>query len=213
PRRATGLPGGRSWQGVRRGGLGGEEGGGGMTEAGWDGCTEPQRMADFLRGKASPRKNRLLHGGCPPAVGHPPGGRRRGRAGGVGGGRRAEGPSRRRRMRATCLAAVAAAREAEAREPLGCAGRDEGGRLLRASGTGRPEAAAVAAQAAQAHDDGVGFGTRVVSPAFASDLIRWVFGSLFRPVAAAPAWLSWQGGTIPGSPQPPTTSARDPGAA
>src|SRR5262249_32273139 len=149
-----------------------------------------------LHGKVGQRKVRLLLCGCCRAVWRLLADARSRTAVELGE-QYADRPSNRSRMRAAYLAARAAAREAEARDPWESKGLDGGGRWVLASQTGEPEAAAVAALAAVASDLGPGAGINAVAPGHAVALLRCIFGNPVRPVAVDRAWLAWQGGVIP----------------
>src|SRR5262249_18600072 len=153
-----------------------------------------------LHGKVGQRKVRLLLCGCCRAVWRLLADARSRTAVELGE-QYADRPSNRSRMRAAYLAARAAAREAEARDPWESKGLDEGGRGVLASQTVKPEAAPVAARgaalAAVASDLGQGAGINAVAPGHAVALLRCIFGIPVRPVAVDRAWLAWQGGVIP----------------
>jgi hypothetical protein len=148
-----------------------------MTEAGWLACTNPTPMLRFLRGKASDRKLRLFACGCCRQLWD----------------RLADERSRR--------AVEAAERYADGEIPF-----DECLRAADEAGAadderGRRQNPFWAAQIAAGFTRAIDAARQVLPNSCGRELqaalLRDLFGNPFRPVAVDPAWLTWNGGTVP----------------
>jgi hypothetical protein len=171
-----------------------------MTEAEWLACTDPEPMLAFLRGKAGDRKLRLYACGCCrlvwPLLTDP-----RSRAAVEAAESYADGLIGVGELRAAYRAAHAAARAAQRRR-----GQASGSTLPPEA---QAEHAAKAAVRAATQKDALLASAEVWlasgrtwderGPVRRSEasLLRCLFGNPFRPVSADPAWLAWNGGTIP----------------
>jgi hypothetical protein len=142
-----------------------------MTEAEWLACTDPRPMLEFLEGKASERKLRLVACACCRGLWPLLTDERSRRAVEVSE-RYADGEATSGEMLAASAAADTAAADIAAWAAARAAAGD----------------AAWAARAAA---------TVATSDAALVALLREVFGNPFRPMAVDPCWLAWQGGTVP----------------
>jgi hypothetical protein len=169
-----------------------------MTEQGWSMCNDPSRMLTALRGKATPRKLRLLACSCCRRL--------------------YEGKLADERSGAAVEAAERYADDLASKEELvearqaAAAAREASWRAKRAVWWityGRPQAALRAMLNNEAPpswrlDSANPRGRRgnpggPLAPrdvAVVCNLFREIFGNPFRPVAVDPAWLSWSGRTV-----------------
>jgi hypothetical protein len=147
-----------------------------MTEEDWLACTDPKRMLDYLRRKASDRKLRLFAcDGC----------------------RRLWWLLRDKRSRTAVEVsehyADGLVGPAELAAAAGDARRaaDEAERA-RSRGWYAAWTAAMTAEEARAAAEWV-----AANAAFDAELLRDIFGNPFRPASLDPAWLTWSTGTVP----------------
>jgi hypothetical protein len=151
-----------------------------MREQEWPACTDPETMLEYLRGKASNRKNRLFACACgwqllqsltQTDV--------RSRQALEVGERFADGLSTEPQYLAACAEAQEAVMDAVTQQDFGLAAVRRDVRWAAEYGASVTEIARC-------------IGDRAIACAIIHD----IFGNPFRPVSVTPAWLAWSDGTI-----------------
>jgi hypothetical protein len=157
-----------------------------MTEAEWLACGDPQPVLEFLRGKASDRKSRLFACACCRRVWHLLTDKRSRTVIEVAE-RFADGLSPDDELAAARSGAHAALAFVN---PEDLTAEDYA--ALGAEAAAFPEAPRAAGSVAWAAQNCGGQGENRSQSA----LLRDIFGNPFRPVAADPSWLAWNGGAV-----------------
>jgi hypothetical protein len=159
-----------------------------MDEYQWLSCTDPQKMLEYLRGKASDRKLRLFAVACCRNIWHLMTDERSRNsvevAEGFADGKVSEAEMEQAASRAllvlesTNTSASRAARWSTIYKPASLCGCMKTALVRNLRGQILHEAA-------------------ILPDADQAAILRHIFGNPFRPVSVDPAWLAWKGGTIP----------------
>jgi hypothetical protein len=159
-----------------------------MTEAEWLAGTEPEKMLAFIRAKASERKLRLFACACCRRIWRLLSDERSRKAVKTAE-RFADGLATRQQLRA----ARAYAADADAFAQGGpCYAPAAHAACAHAAAARAIDEVREAARCAATHP-----ATTNTEKTAQAALLRDLFGNPFRPVTAAPAWLSWNGATVP----------------
>jgi hypothetical protein len=156
-----------------------------MTEAEWLSCDDPEKMLEFLRGKASDRKLRLFAVACCRRVSHLAGLPEVAVAERAADGLVTEDELADARSESARGYEQSVGQFSHAPPPAYILAE---GAALAATSSSATAAAAAAAQAATFAGGG--------EPPAQAVLLRDMFGTPFRPVPIDPAWLAWNDGTV-----------------